>query len=591
LERHCFSKEEQCRFFLKGASLTISSVLNRVSYICNGVTTAFAVPFPFQTQSDLVVLETIILTGVQTVRPIVTYYTISGIVDALGHYPNGGTVNAVAAPAATVSWTIYRDPAITQGLDLVENDNLPAESLEASLDYAIMLIQRLADLQGRSLRQPDGDSASIGTLPSKVDRASMFQAYDANGDPIASAGTSANLGPVSAFIDTLLVAANPAAARTTLGITSTSNADDLFRILGSADATKQYALEVDALTTATTRTRFVADEDANSGQTWEVMNLTLVATVAANALTIAVKTKNGTDASVTDPIILKFRHATLGTGTYTTVALTGALSLVVSSGSTLGTASAVAHRLYVGVGNDAGTLRLFVYNPLVSASLSLAGLMDDLVYTSVAEGGAGAADSAHTLYSGTAFTSKAIRVVGYLESTQATAGTWATAPSKIQIVGARSKRTGDVVQTQLNSTGAVATGTTAVPEDDTIPQVNEGDVFMAQTFTPTNAINVLRIHHQGFYSHTTTNGKMVVFLCQDSIANALAVQAENIAGTTHGFDMQLFHRMQAGAVAATTFRIRAGMGAGATTTFNGVSSARVYGGGLSSILSVEEIFV
>ena len=43
-----------------------------------------------------------------------------------------------------------------------------------------------------------------------------------------------------------------------------------------------------------------------------------------------------------------------------------------------------------------------------------------------------AGNSATAYYSTTARTSVAYRVVGYVESTQATAGTWATTPSTLQ---------------------------------------------------------------------------------------------------------------------------------------------------------------
>ena len=46
-----------------------------------------------------------------------------------------------------------------------------------------------------------------------------------------------------------------------------------------------------------------------------------------------------------------------------------------------------------------------------------------------------AATAANVIYSTTARTGVAYRVVGYVESTQATAGTWATAPSTIQGYG------------------------------------------------------------------------------------------------------------------------------------------------------------
>lgn len=203
--------------------MTISGTTNRVTYTGNGVTTAFAVSFPFHAQADLVVIETIIATGVQTTKALTTHYTISGTTDALGHYSSGGTVNALVAPAATVRWSIYRDPARTQGLDLTENNNLPAESVEAAIDYQTMLIQRVADQIARVPRQPEGDSANIDYLPSSVDRASKYLAFDADGDPVATAGTT-SAHVVTAFMETVLDDTTAAAARTTLGVPSTTEA-------------------------------------------------------------------------------------------------------------------------------------------------------------------------------------------------------------------------------------------------------------------------------------------------------------------------------------------------------------------------------
>ena len=165
--------------------MTIEATTNRVSYLGNGVTTAFAFAYPFHNQADLVVIETIAATGAQTTKTLTTDYTISGTADAQGHYPDGGTINAVTAPASTVSWTIYRDPSPVQRLDLVQNDDLPAESVESALDYHTLLNQRTRDMITRSLRQPEGDSAAIDRLPPLVDRISKYLAFDASGDPIA----------------------------------------------------------------------------------------------------------------------------------------------------------------------------------------------------------------------------------------------------------------------------------------------------------------------------------------------------------------------------------------------------------------------
>jgi hypothetical protein len=198
--------------------VTISSTENRVAYTGNGSTVAFSFPYAFLSTADLVVVETVIATGVQTIKALGTDYTVSGTADANGNYPDGATVTAVSAPAATVTWTIYRDPAITQPVDLVDGDPLPAASIEVPMDRLTMIAQRSRELTTRALRQPDGDSVTINTLPAKVDRASKYLAFDANGDPIASDGPTGNSSiPVSSFMETVLDDADAATARATLG--------------------------------------------------------------------------------------------------------------------------------------------------------------------------------------------------------------------------------------------------------------------------------------------------------------------------------------------------------------------------------------
>lgn len=142
------------------------------------------------------------------------------------------------------------------------------------------------------------------------------------------------------------------------------------------------------------------------------------ASVSANALTISASSLN-----------LWFRSTTLGSGTTTNVTGTPA-NLVISSGSTLGTINAVASRIVVIALNNAGTIELAAVNISGGNQLDETNLI-----STTAEGGAGAADSANVIYSTTARTSVAYRVIGFIDSTQTTAGTWATAPSTIQGVG------------------------------------------------------------------------------------------------------------------------------------------------------------
>lgn len=155
-----------------------------------------------------------------------------------------------------------------------------------------------------------------------------------------------------------------------------------------------------------------------------IENLGISATVAANALTIALKTKGGSDPSVASPVNVSFRSSTLTSGTYSTVSITGALSMTVSSGSTLGSVSAFQSNVYVYLINNAGTAEL-----AVSGSLYIS----DGVISTTAEGGAGAADAVDVVYSTSARSNVAYKLIGRVLSTQATAGTWATSPTVVGI--------------------------------------------------------------------------------------------------------------------------------------------------------------
>lgn len=222
--------------------MTVSSTTNRAGpYTGNGVTVAFAFNPPFQTKADLVVIETIIATGAQTTKALTTDYTISGTTDAQGYYQSGGTVTAVVAPAATVTWTIYRDPALTQASDWVENDADPAEVKEAAFDKLTMISQRTRELVTRALHQPDGDGTTMDALPSAVERASRYLYFNSSGQPTAQAVVSTNV-TISAFMETVLDDTTASAVRSTLGLSEGMSTGSIIDakgdlIVGTADNT------------------------------------------------------------------------------------------------------------------------------------------------------------------------------------------------------------------------------------------------------------------------------------------------------------------------------------------------------------------
>lgn len=159
--------------------MTVNSTTNRVSYVGNGTTNPLSVPFPFHAESDLLVIETVIATGAETTKALTTNYTVTGTTDANGFYPDGGSVVPVAAIASTSRWTIIRDPALTQLEQHVDNDPLPAASIDNPLDKLTMIAQRLKDRVDRALTFSDGDDASAnGALPSMIDKAGKVLAVN-----------------------------------------------------------------------------------------------------------------------------------------------------------------------------------------------------------------------------------------------------------------------------------------------------------------------------------------------------------------------------------------------------------------------------
>lgn len=182
-----------------------------------------------------------------------------------------------------------------------------------------------------------------------------------------------------------------------------------------------------------------------------IVNLGIAASVAANALTVALKQADGSTnpASGSGAVSIAFRSATAATGGYNVRTVTGALSMVVSSGSTLGATSAVENPVYIYAVDNAGTVELAV---------SGRGDWDEgKLHTTTAEGGAGGADSANVLYSTTARTDVPIRLIGRLYATEATAGTWATAPSlvSLQTLSRRQFEVGAGVTGATNRTNTV----------------------------------------------------------------------------------------------------------------------------------------
>lgn len=154
----------------------------------------------------------------------------------------------------------------------------------------------------------------------------------------------------------------------------------------------------------------------------DLYNYSIACSVASNALTIALKSNAGSDCTDTDYASIPFRSTTLTSGVTTRRKITAALSIVISSGSTLGHVSAVEWPIYVYAIDNAGTVELAVSTSPQDERYRLT--------TTVLAGGGGD-DSVSAIYSTAARSNVAARLIAVLKSTQATAGTWAVVPTNV----------------------------------------------------------------------------------------------------------------------------------------------------------------
>ncbi len=141
--------------------MTVSTITSKVIFLGTGSVSVFAYPFRIFVDTDLVVKELLISTGVETTLTLTTDYTVSGAGDA-----TGGNVTLVAGNLpATKKLVIERTLPQTQAFDIEENDNAPSLSYENSYDRAVMLIQELQTTLDNSLRLPVSVSGVSTELP------------------------------------------------------------------------------------------------------------------------------------------------------------------------------------------------------------------------------------------------------------------------------------------------------------------------------------------------------------------------------------------------------------------------------------------
>jgi hypothetical protein len=179
-------------------------------------------------------------------------------------------------------------------------------------------------------------------------------------------------------------------------------------------------------------------------------NVGIAASVGASALTVNLKQADGaTDPTATKPAMIGFRSATLTSGAVSERTATAATTLTVPSGATLGQTSAVAGNLYVYAIDNAGAVELAI----AGTDFGDSGRVSTTVMNTSSDDGA-------TMYSTTARSNVAYRKIGILTATEATAGTWATAPSTVQVAPTGNLTVSEFIKTMLDDVDAATARTT-----------------------------------------------------------------------------------------------------------------------------------
>ncbi len=155
-------------------------------------------------------------------------------------------------------------------------------------------------------------------------------------------------------------------------------------------------------------------------------------------------------------------------------------------------------------------------------------------------------------------------------------------------VGNSALALGVVVQKVHTMSTAVSTGSTLIPNDDTIPQNTEGNEYMTLSITPKSATNILVISVKAFLSNSTANRWLIGALFKDTTADALAVGVTHEETAAAPTVVSVRHAMVSGSTSSMTFKLRAGSQAAGTVTFNGTGGARLFGAITKSSIVITE---
>lgn len=152
----------------------------------------YAFSFRIFDDDDLTVRAVDSVTGTAALLTKTTDYTVAGVDDE-----DGGSVTLTAGAASTYSGDtldIRSNTPEEQPTNLTNVGRYNPETIQQALDYLARQIQDVRRAVNASVRAPDYEAPLALTLPVLATRQGKYSAFDASGQPVASAGTGADDG-------------------------------------------------------------------------------------------------------------------------------------------------------------------------------------------------------------------------------------------------------------------------------------------------------------------------------------------------------------------------------------------------------------
>lgn len=139
--------------------MTISSTTRKAGpFTGNGVTVAFPFAFKVFTVADVLVVQAVTATGVETTKTLTTDYTV--VLNADQNVNPGGTITMLVPPPTGTTLVATSQVANLQPLDVTNGGGFYPAVLNASFDRVVIQVQQLAEKVARKLGLSINSTAS-----------------------------------------------------------------------------------------------------------------------------------------------------------------------------------------------------------------------------------------------------------------------------------------------------------------------------------------------------------------------------------------------------------------------------------------------